>query len=228
MIVKTQKIRFSPDRKPMPRRMKLGFEGDNMVERLVFDLPAIAQSQTATLMMGGRYANAVQLAGDGEEYRIDLTAEIVGAEGDIEAYVRIDGADGEVWQSDVISFVTGDVPDVETEIEQRFPTAVETMLQEMAGHRAEMEEQVTRAEAAAERAETTQWLYIGPDEPTDPRVVVWIQTAAGSEGVAFALASDGTVILRGVTLEQMDDGTVRMVGTTYGIADDGTVKIGGA
>jgi hypothetical protein len=153
MIVRTQKIRFSPDRKPMPRRVKLGFEGDNMVERLVFDLPAIAQSQTATLMMGGRYANAVQLAGDGEEYRIDLTAEIVGAEGDIEAYVRIDGADGEVWQSDVISLITGDVPDVETEIEQRFPTAVETMLTEMAGHRVEMEQQTQQAEDAVRRAE---------------------------------------------------------------------------
>ena len=153
MIVRTQKIRFSPDRKPMPRRMKLGFEGDNMVERLVFDLPAIAQSQTATLMMGGRYANAVQLAEDGEEYRIDLTAEIVGAEGDIEAYVRIDGADGEVWQSDVISLITGDVPDVEKEIEQRFPTAVETMLTEMAGHRVEMEQQTQQAEDAVRRAE---------------------------------------------------------------------------
>lgn len=226
MIIRVQKVRFSPDRKPMPRRMKLGFEGDNMVERLVFDLPAIAQSQTATLMMGGRYANAVQLAGDGEEYRIDLTAEIVGAEGDIEAYVRIDGADGEVWQSDVISLVTGDVPAVETEIEQRFPTAVETMLGEMAGYRAEMEEQITRAEAAAERAETTQWLYIGPDEPTDPRVVMWvyIQTA---QPVAFALNADGGVMLTGVRFETQEDGSVRMVGAQISLTDNG-VTIGGA
>lgn len=226
MIVRTQKIRFSPDRKPMPRRVKLGVEGDNMVERLVFDLPAIAQSQTATLMMGGRYANAVQLAEDGEEYRIDLTAEIVGAEGDIEAYVRIDGADGEVWQSDVISLVTGDVPDVETEIEQRFPTAVETMLQGMAQHSAEMEQQAQRAEEAAERAEEAQWLYIGSDEPTDPRVIMWvrIQTA---QPVAFALNADGGVMLTGVRFETQEDGSVRMVGAQISLTDNG-VTIGGA
>lgn len=180
MIIRTQTVRFSPDRKPMPRRIRLGFEGDNMVERLAFELPAIADSQTATLMMGGAYANAVQLAGDGVEYYTDLTAEIVGAEGETEAYVRIDGADGEVWQSDVISLITGDVPDVEAEIEQRFPTAVETMLQEMAGHRVEMEQQtqlaedaVRRAEEAAERAEGAGSGTGGIIEETDPTVPVW-------------------------------------------------------
>ena len=213
MIIKVQKVRFSPDRKPAPKKLKLGFKGDNLVERLEFDLPVIGDPQTATLMMGGKYANAVTLASDGVDYYIDLTADLVGAEGEIEAYVRIDGEGGEVWQSDVIRLVTGDAPDVDVEIEQRFSTAVETILTEMAGHRVEMEEQVTRAEDAAERAETTQWLYIGPDEPTDPRVVMWIQTETGSEGVAFALASDGTV---------------RMVGTEFELADDGTVKIGGA
>lgn len=198
MIIRTQTVRFSPDRKPIPRKIKLGFEGDNMVERLVFDLPAIAHSQTATLMMGGRYANAVQLAGDGEEYRIDLTAEIVGAEGEIEAYVRIDGESGEVWHSNVLRLITGDVPDVETEIETRYPSAVETMLAEMAGHRVEMDNQTERAEEAARRAEEAAERAEsaepgnggGISEEADPTVPAWAKQPEKPKYTAAEVGAD--------------------------------------
>ena len=78
MIVRTQTVRFSPDRTPMPKRVKIGYESDNMVERLMFVLPEIAGAQTATMMRGGAYANAVTLVRDeGGSYYCDLTAEIV-------------------------------------------------------------------------------------------------------------------------------------------------------
>jgi len=154
MIVRTRTIRFSPDRSPDMRRVKLGFEGDNMVERLEFVLPVIADKQTATMMLGGAYANAVTLElSDNGRYAVNLTKEIIGTDGEVEAYIRIDGEGGEVWQSGVMRLVTGELPDVETEIEERFPTAVETMLTEIAGHRAEMTGTLTEAQAAAERAE---------------------------------------------------------------------------
>lgn len=139
MIVRVQTVRFSPDRKPAPRKIKLGFEGDNMVERLQFALPDLGEGQTATLMMGGTYANAVQLELDDDKWAVDLTAEIVGTDGEIEAYVRSE-AEESVWQSDIIRLVTGEIPDVETEIEQRYPTAVNQMLTAIAAHRGEMEE----------------------------------------------------------------------------------------
>lgn len=152
--MRVQTIRFDDRRRPRPRdKIVLGFEGGNLVERLEFILPQIAEAQTAQLMMGGKYANAVLLQRDGEAYYADLTAEIVGTDGEVEAYVQINGSGGEAWHSDVMLLITGALPNVEKEVEQRFPTAVETMLAEMAGHRAEMDEQEKRVEQAAQRAE---------------------------------------------------------------------------
>lgn len=158
MIVRTQKVRFSPRRKPTPGYLRLGFEGDHLVERIEFELPVIDGQQTAALIRGGSEADAVMLEFDGGEYYIDLTRELIGACGEIEAHVRIDGAGGAVWQSGKLLLVTGDVSDADTDIEQRFPTAVEQMLAEMAEHRAEMAEQETRMEDALERAENA----VGP------------------------------------------------------------------
>lgn len=142
MIVRARTIKFAVDRTPDMRQIRLGFEGDNLVERLEFMLPVIAQSQTATLMMGGKYADAVTLEADENgRYCVELTKEIVGTDGEIEAYIRIDGSGGEVWHSGVMRLTTRGVPDVEAQVEQRFPSAVEIMLEEIAKHNAQMEDQ---------------------------------------------------------------------------------------
>lgn len=155
MIVRKQTIRFSPDRTPMPKKVKIGYESDNMVERLVFVLPDIAESQTATMMMDGEYANMVTLERSGEDdrYFADMTAERVGAAGEIECYIVIDGENGEVWNSGVFYLATGEVPAVNEELSERYPDAIEQMRTEMATHRVEMAEQVQRAEDAADRAD---------------------------------------------------------------------------
>ena len=77
MAVRTRVVSFGQDRTPNLRKIRLGFETDHLVERLEFVLPEIAESQTATLMMNGKYANAV-LLGEGGEGRcfVDLTAEM--------------------------------------------------------------------------------------------------------------------------------------------------------
>lgn len=156
MIVRTQTIRFSPDRAPMPRRLKIGFEGDNMVERLEFKLPNIAGSQTASLMIDGEYANMIILTPSAEDdrYYCDLTAERIGTAGDTECYVVIDGENGEVWQSDVIVLRVGEVPGVNEELEQLYPDAISQMRQEMARHNTAMDDQEERIGAAAREAET--------------------------------------------------------------------------
>lgn len=157
MTVRTRTITFGIDRSPSLRKIRLGFETDNLVERLEFILPKIAENQTAVLMMGGRYANAVTLnQEDNGRYFVELTAALVGADGEIEAYIRIDGAGGEVWNSDVMRLTTGALPDVDTDIENLYPSAVEQMLKAIAEHRAEMEIQTAEVGGLTQRAQEAE------------------------------------------------------------------------
>lgn len=151
-IVRMRKIAFTPDRVPTLRRIRLGYEGDNLVERLEFDLPEIVQGQTATLMITGADAVTLDRTDEGR-YAVDLTRGMIGPDGEREAYVRIDGAGGEVWQSAPMRLTTGALPDVEEEIEKQYPTAVGQMLTAMAEHSGEMQAQEERVEQAAQRAE---------------------------------------------------------------------------
>ena len=168
MIVRTQTIRFSPDRTPMPRKVKIGYESDNMVERLVFVLPDIAEKQTATMMMDGEYQNMVTLTAmeENDKYYADMTAERVGTAGEIECYIVIDGENGEVWNSGTIRMVTGEVPDVSGELSEHFPDAIEQMRADIANHRAEMEEQTEEVNRLAED------VRVAADALMDPQVEI--------------------------------------------------------
>lgn len=150
--MRTRLIAFSDDRAPDMRRIRLGFEGDNLVERLEFYLPAIAERQTATLMITGADAVALDPTEDGR-YAVNLTRDMIGPDGEREAYIRIDGEGDKAWQSSPMRMITGALPDVETEIEKQHPTAVGQMLGAMAEHRTEMEDALEAAEDAARRAE---------------------------------------------------------------------------
>lgn len=151
-IVRVRTIAFTPDRAPTLRRIRLGYEGDNLVERLEFELPEIAAGQTATLMITG--ADAVKLERtDEDRYAVDLTRDMIGPDGEREAYVRIDGTGERVWQSTPMRLITGALPDVEEEIDRVYPTAVGQMLTAMAEHSSEMNAQEERVEQAAQRAE---------------------------------------------------------------------------
>lgn len=152
-IVEKQTIRFTPDRRLQGRSVNLGNEGDNMVRRIMFALPDVDEHQAATLMYGGKYADMIRLTAMDGKWVADLTSEMVGAAGEVEGYIRIDGPDGEVWRSDPFRIETGDVPEIEVQIEKLYPTAIGQMLTAMAEHSVEMEEQVKRAEDAADRAE---------------------------------------------------------------------------
>ena len=134
--VRTVSFASGTERTPSLRRIRLGFETDNLIERLEFVLPQISQRQTAVLMIGGGQADAITLKqGPNGRYYVDLTREIIGADGERAVFLRIDGSGGEVWNSGAMQLITNALPDVSEEIEQRFPTAVETMLTEIAGHR---------------------------------------------------------------------------------------------
>lgn len=154
-IVEKQVIRFAPTRKLQGRSIDLGNAGDNMVRRLMFALPEVDGAQTATLMYGGKYADMIQLTYEDGKWVTDLTAEMIGEAGEVEGYVRVDGPEGEKWHSDAFRLVTGEVPQIEVQIEKLYPTAVDQMLTAMAEHKTEMDAAVERAEAAADRAEAS-------------------------------------------------------------------------
>lgn len=189
-------------RKPMPNKMHLGFEGDNMVRRIAFDLPEVSDAQTATLMYGGKYADMISLVKDGGQWIADLTAEMIGEAGEVEGYVRVDGPTGEVWHSDILKIVTGDVPAVEVQIEKLYPTAVDQMLTAMAEHTTAMDAAVERAEAAAERAESAgggggSGGGGGITQETDPTVPAWAKQPEKPTYTADevgALAADAPVV----------------------------------
>lgn len=150
-----QAISFRGDRSPVPPRVKIGFESDNLVESLAFELPEISGNQSAMLMVSGNaYANMIDLyrTEDGK-WAVDLTAEMVGTAGVYESYVAITCPDGRRWNSGVFDLLTGDLPDISGAIEALYPTAVEHVLQEMAETRQEMAASVTASEDAAQRAE---------------------------------------------------------------------------
>ena len=150
-----QVISFRGDRSPVPPRVKIGFESDNLVESLAFELPELAGDQSAMLMISGNaYANMIDLhrTEDGK-WAVDLAAEMVGPAGVYESYVTITCPDGRRWNSGVFDLLTGDLPDISGAIETLYPTAVEHVLQEMADTRQEMAASVTASEDAAQRAE---------------------------------------------------------------------------
>ena len=150
------------DRTAELRRIRLGYEGDNLVERLEFMLPEIAQGQTATLLITGVDAVKLDRTDEGR-YAVDLTRDMIGPDGEREAYVRVDGAGGKVWQSAPMRLITGALPDVEEEIEKIYPTAVGQMLTAMAEHSGEMAAQEERIEQEANRAENAADALNDPD-----------------------------------------------------------------
>lgn len=167
-------IVFRSDRTPQPGRVHVGFETDNMVERLAFVLPQLDAQQTAMLMLGGTYVNMVQLSEGGGVYYVDMTAELIGKAGEAEGYVVVNTPDGRVWNSAPFVLITGDLPDIDGELQEHFPDAIRQMRQEIAEHNAEMAEQaeaahaaVNAAEAAAKRSETAAESFVEKD-PTVP------------------------------------------------------------
>ena len=150
--VHKQTISFRGDRTMRNKEVSIGYEGDNLVERLEIVLPELVGGQVAKLMITGADAITLNRVDDGR-YVVDLTREMIGPDGKRDAYVRIDGVSGQIWQSGPLRIVAGKLPNVEGEIEKVYPTAVGQMLTAMAEHTGEMQQQEERVERAAQRAE---------------------------------------------------------------------------
>lgn len=175
MIINKTLVSFA-GRAPSPRYIPVGVVGDNLVECVGFRLPTIDADQTATMLLDCKYADAILLTRtDAGTYCADITAQIAGESGKLEAYIRIDGAGGAVWNSEPFMLCVCNVPDISGEIENKKPGALEQTLSAIAAHNAAMKqhsedmEQTTEsasesaenAAAAARRAESL--VKIGPE-----------------------------------------------------------------
>lgn len=151
MIINKTMVSFA-GRTPSPRYIPVAVKGDNCVECVEFRLPSIDDEQTATLL-NGRYADAITLKREGDLYCLDVTADIAGAPGRIEAYIRINGTSGAVWNSEPFVLCICDVPDIGKEIEEHNPTAFDKMLEAMAEHYGYMNETLAEAKTSEKAAE---------------------------------------------------------------------------
>ncbi len=158
MIINKTLVTFA-GRVPSPRYVPVGVVGDNLVECVEFRLPTIDTDQTATMLLKCKYADAIALMRtDAGTYCADITAQIAGESGRLEAYIRIDGAGGAVWNSEPFMLCVCNVPDISGDIEDREPGALEQTLSAIAAHNAAMkqhsEDMKEATESASESAES--------------------------------------------------------------------------
>lgn len=151
MIINKTSVSFA-GRVPSPRYIPVGVVGDNRVECVEFKLPTIADSQTATMLINCKFADAITLERtENNLYCADITSQIAGESGNIEAYIRIDGTDGTVWNSEKIILCVCNVPDISGKVEEQEPTALDKNLSAIAVHKEEMSQ---HSEAMRDLTET--------------------------------------------------------------------------
>ena len=113
-------------RTPTPSEARVGMETDSDAEVLVFDLPTVTNEQTAQLML---------LLPDGEpetlllnHNMILLPASALAVTGRIRGWVEILGGNNVVWNSEPFVLNVGNLPAVEKQIGQRYPTALQNAM----------------------------------------------------------------------------------------------------
>lgn len=153
MAERIQRIRFDAMRRPIPNKIRIGYETDNMAERLVFMLPMLAQDQSAFFMRSGDDADIGIIKRENDQWYIDMGVDLIGAEGVVPCHVRIDTPAGKVWNSGSFQMIVGDVGDVEANVEKKYPSAVGEMLGAIAEHRAEMDKLNERLDGVDEDVE---------------------------------------------------------------------------
>lgn len=222
MIINKTLVSFA-GRTPSPRYVPVGVVGDNLVECVEFRLPTIDADQTATMLLKCKYADAITLTRtDTMTYCADITAQIAGESGKLEAYIRIDGAGGAVWNSEPFMLCVCNVPDISGDVEDREPGALERTLSAIAAHNAAMkqhsedmeetaeaasesaenaEESAGRAEAAAKRAEEISEPYTLPVATADRLGGVRVGKGLAMDGEALAIA-DGLTLFDSVEVKE--------------------------
>ena len=109
-----------------PRRITIGNEGENNVERIRFELPQEYRNAAAFLhLVMGESSDVVNL-GDRREFIPTRTYTL--RRGRYDAYVELLAAGDVVWKSNVFTLRVADLPNDGEQIEQQYPTAFEEAL----------------------------------------------------------------------------------------------------
>ena len=112
-------------RKPCPRKIRIGVERDNLVEAVNFQLPVIAEHQTAILYWSNdKDADAVEL----ENGLWRISSGITQYAGTSACYIAISGEDGVLWHSEVFYAVVYDLGSLSGSVERKFPTLIDDIM----------------------------------------------------------------------------------------------------
>ena len=115
-------------RTPHPGAVKIGMETDSLSESLVFDLPRLSLNQIAYLviLLPDGAPDALQIAMNGNY--VILPASVTAAPGRARAWVKILAGNHVVWNSEIFYLDIGDLPNVESAIERKYPTLLDDAL----------------------------------------------------------------------------------------------------
>lgn len=136
-------IRFS-GRSPTPRQTQLAVEGDHYADTVRFLLPDVAGTAYLHLVQGNGRADVLPIV----ENVCEIDGYCTATPGIARGYVEImDGLD-KIWHSEIIFFTVDDLPDIDAEIAQQYPTAIQEALDDIEDMKDDAEAAAVRAEAA--------------------------------------------------------------------------------
>lgn len=153
------KISFN-GRTASPRKVRVGVQGDNLVESVQFELPQLDESQVAVLYwQNGAAADAVTLNAGG----MDIVRTMTQYSGKFTCFIEIMVNGSVLWHSELFYLTVYDLPDIAEQIDQLYPTAIEQgietiqeiqneMRQEMAAYAPDVQAAIERANSAADNA----------------------------------------------------------------------------
>lgn len=117
-------VRFR-GRAPVPRDFDVANQWNNLVDRVLFELPAYEGATAFLHLVIGDYTDIVRLPDEGI---FTLTRTHTQYSGRMEGWVEIVANNDIVWNSDPFVMRIGRIPDDGEQIEQAYPTAIEEAL----------------------------------------------------------------------------------------------------
>lgn len=129
--------------KAVPRKLRVGVETDNLVEKVTFQLPEIGENQRGYVYAsdGDGHYDVIAL----ENGVWDVGMNTTQASGKLAAFVRVVSGNRR-WNSEPFYLQITDLPDIESDIEQAYPSAIQTALDALAGALEEVEAAEGRVE----------------------------------------------------------------------------------
>lgn len=191
-------------RKAYPSRIPIGVMKDNEIEALRFSLPEIGEAQASFLYVriDDEYADVARPLSDGV---YDITSLLTQKGAEMDAFIEI-RCDGKLWHSEPFILVVEDLPDIGTQIEKQYPTALEQALDEVEAYLAQVRAAANEIKELKAKALT---LYPGQPATAEYDVTtgtITIGVPQGIEGAKGEPGKDGRDGERGPQGEKGDTG----------------------